>query len=434
MSGNCKIEFNNVSLIYDLYYDKTTTLKEYIVNLFHRRQYGSAEKGQLYALKDVNVKIDHGERVGIIGLNGSGKSTFLKIVAGLLKPSSGSVDIVGSVQPLIEIGAGFNPEFSGRDNLYLNGAMLGFTRKEIREKEDEIIEFSELREFIEVPVKYYSSGMAMRLAFTIATLIRPEILVMDEMLSAGDMEFIQKARDRMDRIVSSAKLLVIVSHDMGLIKSLATRVLVINNGMVLFDGDTDDAIEFYTDLVVDRLDKKQNEQKLREEEERKRQESEAAGAATPREPEPEPIKIGHAGFSNSSRSDAEMWPEDDVVFSLSFTTEETFDQFFINLVISDKAGVTVGHLRNDFADIELNDFAPGAYSAEIPVYEIPFKSGRYKYYFRLVGVKDRKNFIKDSETGEFTLLGNKKQHRLIKHEWVIKDGKSSEPVNRLKSL
>ena len=258
-NGNCSIEMRDVSLIYDLYLDKTNTLKEHLVNFFYRRKYVDVRVKKLSALKNVSLKIGHGERVGIIGLNGSGKSTMLKVIAGLLKPSLGDIVVNGTVQPLIEIGAGFNPEFSGRENIYLNGAMLGFNKKQIREKEQEIVEFSELGQFIDVPVKYYSSGMHVRLGFTIATIIRPEILVLDEMLSAGDIEFVSKAKERMEQILSAAKILVIVSHDMGLIRSLARRVIVLNKGEVLFDGDAGEAIDLYTNRASAIIEKREEE-------------------------------------------------------------------------------------------------------------------------------------------------------------------------------
>ena len=142
MSENCCLRLDHVDLVYDLHYDRTNTLKERLVNAFNGRSYVTVKKGKLFALRDVSVVIGHGERVGVIGLNGAGKSTFLKVLARLLKPTNGEVSIEGSVQPLIELGAGFNPEFTGRENIYLNGAMLGFTRKEMRAKETEIIEFT----------------------------------------------------------------------------------------------------------------------------------------------------------------------------------------------------------------------------------------------------------------------------------------------------
>ncbi len=262
---DCKIKFENVSLTYDLYYDKTTSLKEFLINLVVRRKYVEKKLGKLNALNKINLEIEHGQRLGVIGLNGAGKSTLLKVIAGLLKPTEGNIEIFGNVQPLIEVGAGFNMEFSGRENIYFNGAMLGFSKKEIKEKEEEIIKFSELDRFIDVPVKYYSSGMILRLAFTIATIIHPEILVLDEIISAGDIEFIQKAKERINKLLSSAKILVIVSHDLGLIKSLALRTIVLEHGEIIFNGETKEAIEFYHDKA------------LRDMESRKIKESQNAG-------------------------------------------------------------------------------------------------------------------------------------------------------------
>jgi ABC-type polysaccharide/polyol phosphate transport system ATPase subunit len=244
-----KITLENVSLVYDLYHDKTNTLKELIINVVKRRKYGNIKVEKFYALKNINLEIKHGERVGIIGLNGAGKSTLLKVISGLLYPSEGEFSIKGHVQPLIELGAGFNPEFSGKDNIYLNGAMLGFTKKEIQKKEKEIIEFTELNEFIDVPVKYYSSGMAVRLAFTIATNIRPEILLMDEMISSGDIAFISKAKARMEEILSKANILVLVSHDLGLIQQMTQRTLLLDHGVIIFDGPTEEAINKYKVLA-----------------------------------------------------------------------------------------------------------------------------------------------------------------------------------------
>lgn len=249
MSQNhaCSIHIKDVSLLYDLHFDRTNNLKEYIVNLLSRRSYVKKKKDVLHALNHVTLDIHEGERVGIIGLNGAGKSTLLKVISGILKPSSGELLVKGHIQPLIEIGAGFDPEFTGRENIYLNGYMLGFTKKQIQAKEKEIIEFTELGEFIDTPIKYYSSGMSVRLAFTIATMIEPEILVFDEMLSAGDAVFIQKARKRLNAILDNAKIIVLVSHDLEMIRAICNKVIVLKKGQIAFSGDTDAAIKWYQD-------------------------------------------------------------------------------------------------------------------------------------------------------------------------------------------
>ncbi len=246
MSKSVKISLKNVTLEYDLYRDKTNNLKETFINLIRGNKHViGPHTEKLKALNDINLELTQGDRLGIIGLNGAGKSTLLKVISGILKPTIGKVEVIGNMQPLIEVGAGFHFEFSGRENIYLNGYMLGFSKKQIAEKEKEIIEFSELQEFIDVPVKYYSSGMQTRLAFSIATSIEPEILVFDEMLSAGDISFVNKAKARMDKLIQEAKLLVLVSHDLGLVESICKNAILLNKGKVEFSGTAQDVVKKY---------------------------------------------------------------------------------------------------------------------------------------------------------------------------------------------
>ncbi len=251
MAHETSIKFENVNLTYDLYLDKTNNLKEFLINRILRRKPVSKAMEKVEALKNISIEFKQGERVGIIGRNGAGKSTMLKVISGIYKPTSGRVIVNGTIQPLIEIGAGFDYEFTGRENIYLNGYMLGFNKEQIHAKEAEIVQFAELGEFIDVPVKYYSSGMVVRLAFTIATSIDPEILAFDEMLAAGDIEFINKAKARMDQLINKAKMLVLVSHDLDMVKSLCTRVLVFHHGNILFDGPPQEAINFYINKGYD---------------------------------------------------------------------------------------------------------------------------------------------------------------------------------------
>lgn len=239
------VKFQNVTLNYEVHFDRTNSLKEYVLNLLHKRKYVDHSKGVHVALNNVSFGVCQGDRLGIIGRNGAGKSSLLKVIARILKPSMGAVNIDGTVQPLIEISAGFNPEFSGRENIYLNGYMIGFTKNQIKEREQEIISFAEIGEYIDVPVKYYSSGMAVRLAFAIATSIEPEILVVDEMLSAGDASFIKKAQDRMVDLIGRAKALIVVSHDLELVKKLCEKVIVLQNGAIVFEGPAELGVRFY---------------------------------------------------------------------------------------------------------------------------------------------------------------------------------------------
>jgi lipopolysaccharide transport system ATP-binding protein len=244
------VEIQNLTLKYELYHDKTSRLKEYVINRLARRRFVDKAKDELLALNNINITVKEGERVGFLGHNGAGKSTLLKVVSGILKPSKGRVRVEGAVQPLIEVGAGFHPEFSGRENIYLNGYMLGFTRKQIVQKEKEIIEFAELEKFIDVPVKYYSSGMGVRLAFATATSIDPDILVFDEMLSAGDAGFLEKAEKRMRDLVDRARIMILVSHDLDLVERMCQRVFVMDHGRVVFEGKAKEARQFYLNLVT----------------------------------------------------------------------------------------------------------------------------------------------------------------------------------------
>jgi lipopolysaccharide transport system ATP-binding protein len=404
----CNIKIGGVTLIYDLYYDKTTTLKEYVVNFLSRRKYVDQKVGRIYALNKCNLEIKHGDRIGIIGLNGSGKSTLLKVISGLLKPSGGHIDVLGSVQPLIEVGAGFNIEFSGRDNIYLNGSMLGFTKKQIQEKEQEIIDFTELGHFIDVPVKYYSTGMAMRLAFTIATIIYPEILLVDEIISTGDVEFMQKAEERIDKLLTSAKILVLVSHDMNLVRSLVRRVVVMHKGEIIFDGSTEEGIAFYLDNVAKIVEQKE-EDKAREEK----------VSITSKIQEEQAIIITHTALENKSRNGKEILPDDDVLYTIDFKTDRKFREFYASLFIQDRAGVVVAHIRNDMSAVDIKDLKEGSYSINIPIHKIPFKSAQYRYQFRLVGSTDRGEAVQETEKTNFVIGGNKSKHTFIDHEWII---------------
>ncbi|MDX9731851.1 MAG: ABC transporter ATP-binding protein [Bdellovibrionales bacterium] len=239
------ISLKNVDLEYELHFDRTNTLKEWVVNKLNRRKYVEKAKDSFLALKEINLDVHEGERVGIIGFNGAGKSTLLKVISGILRPTRGQVVTHGKIQPLIEVGAGFDPEFSGRENIYFNSYMLGFTKAEVDARVDEIIAFADLKEFIDVPVKYYSSGMQVRLAFTIATTIQPEILVLDEMLGAGDVAFVEKAKKRMSNVLEQAKCMVLVSHDLGLVESLCTKVYLLERGKFVYADSAPQAIEQY---------------------------------------------------------------------------------------------------------------------------------------------------------------------------------------------
>ena len=246
-NANSFIRFEDVSLKFRIYTDKGMSIKEAIINSLRKRKYSEQVK-EFWVLKNLNVTINQGDRLGIIGNNGAGKSTMLKLISKIYEPTLGKIDISGRVVPLIELGAGFNPELTGRENIYLNGAVLGYTKKEMAKLEKNIVDFSELEEFIDVPIKYYSTGMYARLAFTVATEISPEILIIDEIFAGGDINFVDRAVKRINDLIDSAKIVIMVSHSLDLIKSMCNRCLVIADYGIAFDGNVDDALKFYREM------------------------------------------------------------------------------------------------------------------------------------------------------------------------------------------
>lgn len=243
------IEIQDASLKFRIYRDPTPTLKETVVNILTRRN-KKAPMTDFYAIKNLSLTIQGGERLGIIGLNGAGKSTLLKMIVGIYPPQSGRLKISGRVTPMIEIGTGFDVELSGRENIYVNGGILGYSRQEMKLREKSIIEFSELEEFIDLPVKYYSTGMYGRLAFSIATMIDPEILLIDEIFSAGDAHFVKKGTRRMLELFKSSQIVVYVSHSLDQIRELCTRVIVLNKGEIVNEGKPIEMVEYYLNNIV----------------------------------------------------------------------------------------------------------------------------------------------------------------------------------------
>jgi len=245
MPATHAIEFEDVVQRFRIIHERSDTLREVFAKITRRQ----TSYHDFLALKHVSFSVDPGEMVGIIGRNGSGKSTILKIIAGVYTPTSGRVRVEGSIAPLIELGAGFHHELTGRENILLNGLLLGLTKKQVLEREPGIIKFAELGDFIDAPVKQYSSGMYMRLAFSVAVAVDPDILLIDEILGVGDARFQQKCMERIQQFRASGKTMMFVSHDLNRIRQLCDRVLLIHQGELLEDGPADDVIARYEEIV-----------------------------------------------------------------------------------------------------------------------------------------------------------------------------------------
>jgi ABC-type polysaccharide/polyol phosphate transport system ATPase subunit len=254
MTPESKIHLEDVSVRFRSYSGKTSGLKETVMRWLHppdwQKKANTIRKNEFYGLRNVSLHLEHGDRLGIVGRNGAGKSTLLKVISRIYRPTSGSISVVGRIAPLIEIGAGFNPELSGKENIFLNGAVLGLSKKKITERLDSIVEFSELAEFIEMPVKYYSTGMHLKLAFTVATEIPPDILILDEMYAGGDAAFIQKANVRMQNFVERSSILIMVAHNLEYIRQFCNRVIVLDHGRIIGAGDPNEMTDRYLALCA----------------------------------------------------------------------------------------------------------------------------------------------------------------------------------------
>lgn len=248
------IEVQNVSMRFNLGIEKNNSLKQMAVDLFSKKAREEKRKrkkqNEFWALQDVNFQVKKGEVLGFVGSNGAGKSTLLKVVAGVMKPTKGKIMIGGNICPMIELGAGFDLDLTARENIYLNGAVMGYAKDFLDNKFQEIVDFSELHDFLDVPVRNFSSGMTARLAFSIATIVEPEILIVDEILSVGDLNFQQKSENKMRSLISGGTTVLYVSHSIKSIESLCDRVVWLDHGKVVMTGETNEVCTAYYESQV----------------------------------------------------------------------------------------------------------------------------------------------------------------------------------------
>lgn len=235
------VDVDHVTIRFNLSSQKVDNLKEYLVKLMKRELMFQ----EFLAVKDVSFQVRAGEAWGLIGVNGSGKSTMLKAISGIMKPYKGTITVNGSVAPLIELGAGFDPECTARENIFLNGCVLGHSEKFMQEHFDEIVDFAELHQFLDSPLKNYSSGMKARLGFSVATMVKPDILIVDEILSVGDYKFKQKCMKRMDELLDGGTTLLYVSHSIDEVKRLCDHALWIDKGVAKMQGEVDEVCDAY---------------------------------------------------------------------------------------------------------------------------------------------------------------------------------------------
>ena len=239
------VRVENVSVLFNLSKEKVDNIKEYFIKLVTRKLHYN----EFWALTDVSFSVAKGERLGILGFNGAGKSTLLKVIAGVLKPTKGKVGVEGVIAPLLELGAGFDLNYTGAENIYLYGATMGYSRKYIEERYNEIVEFSELGDFIDVPVKNYSSGMRARLGFAIATAVDPEVLILDEVLSVGDAKFRIKSENKIKSMFDKGVTVLFFSHNTAQVRRLCTKAIILDHGKIIADGDVNEVCDIYDERV-----------------------------------------------------------------------------------------------------------------------------------------------------------------------------------------
>ncbi len=240
------IEVKKVSIKFNLSKEKVDDLKDYIIKLVtHKLMYN-----EFWALTDISFDIKKGDRLGVLGLNGAGKSTLLKVISGVYKPSEGTVEHNGVIAPLLELGAGFDMQYTGRENVYLYGSVLGYSRKYLDEKYDEIVAFSELDKFMDVPLKNYSSGMKARLGFAIATISDPDILIVDEVLSVGDAKFRKKCEKKINDMFERGVTVLFVSHSLDQVLRICNKAIILDHGRMIANGDVDEVAEIYREIIA----------------------------------------------------------------------------------------------------------------------------------------------------------------------------------------
>ena len=243
--GKPAIVVEHMSMLFNLNKEKVDNIKEYFIKLVTKKLHFT----EFWALKDISFTVEKGDRVGVLGFNGAGKSTLLKVIAGVLKPTEGSVKVSGVIAPMLELGAGFDLNYSGKENVFLYGATMGYSRKFIEEKYDEIVEFSELGDFINVPVKNYSSGMRARLGLAIATAVEPEILILDEVLSVGDAKFRKKSEAKIRSMFDKGITVLFVSHSVEQVMNICNKAIILDHGKLIAQGEVKEICAQYNEMV-----------------------------------------------------------------------------------------------------------------------------------------------------------------------------------------
>tara|TARA_Y100001936_G_scaffold252898_1_gene314749 strand:- start:1943 stop:3175 length:1233 start_codon:yes stop_codon:yes gene_type:complete len=331
---------------------------------------GRLRKNEFYAIKDVSFSLVEGERLGILGANGSGKSTLLRLITGIYLPSSGEISVKGRVGALIAVGAGFHQHMTGRENIFLNGVILGMSRSEVQERFQEIVDFSELEEFLDAPVSTYSSGMRVKLGFSIAVHSRCEILLVDEVLSVGDLAFREKCLKKMTNLQRTAKSLVFISHNIEQVQSLCSRVMVMDEGQVVYSGDTEEAISFYQNLMYHKAKKQGAKEALLNE-------------------AYEILELDSVKIFNANKEEvSELKVGETITCQFTVTLREKIDNLLISVALRDAKGNNVIWQQNTSEGMVIKELEPGRF-----IFNVSFKEPKLapNNYNLVLGFANSKN-------------------------------------------
>lgn len=349
------IEVRNLSKLFRIPHEKHATLKAAALNVFRKRSYT-----ELHALEDINFEVRQGEFFGIIGKNGCGKSTLLKIIAGIYVPSGGDIDINGRISPFLELGVGFNPELTARENVFLGGAILGLSRRQIEEKFEEIVRFSELQEFIDMKFKNFSSGMQVRLAFSLAIHAHAEILLMDEVLAVGDTNFQNKCLTEFNKYKEEGKTIVLVTHDIGIIQRYCDRAMLLRDGRVSRLGKTDEVVNAYLHQNIDDVEQRLNEE----------QQLEPADAAADKE-----ITITGVEFLNGDgESTNDFAAGEDIVTRIKYVARKPLPKPVFGVAVHTQEGTIISGTNTRIVNFDIPEIS-GEGHLDFIIRKAPFFSG-----------------------------------------------------------
>lgn len=404
MSNKSIISVKNLDKTFKLPHEKHQTLKASLIN-FHKRSY---EKQ--HVLKDLNFEIKEGEFFGIVGRNGGGKSTLLKILAGIYQPTRGEVHINGSLTPFIELGVGFHSELSGRDNVFLNGAMLGMTREEVAEVYDEIVGFAELERFMDQKLKNYSSGMMVRLAFSIAIQAKTDILLVDEVLAVGDANFQAKCYDFFHLLKKNKKTVVFISHDMSAVQQYCDRAIIIEGGKIIEEGNPRKIAQNYTNINM-----QQNEGDMKSKNEQKMDDSKRWGNGD--------AEITEVYTSNSKRKSSTFTPDNEQLdVCIEFKANKDLESPTVGCVINNSEGKLVFATNTEFLQEKLPNIKAGATSIAKFTIENVLTDGKYTISCAVANSDRSQPFSRLEDIYEFQVGGREFKYAQVhpRHSFEIK--------------